>query len=255
MTRWAPPDRHLEIDLQDELERSDCLFKLVQHSKGNSAYTTTGPPNRETVVNPLDRLRRVHPSPPCPRYHSPRTNRTGNRCGFLRNRKKRDGLIHSRSDKKNMATKSETTGNLDIDPEEDERADKPSQRGIWVDVHRWKKLQMMKDELGNWNRFADIVVEQLLASGLICDEVRQEIYKINRDNGIDFLDDTSWRDAFKIREPWPETATNIRKIRENLEEIKAGLRELSQTVEDHATSMLEAELIKPDPNTDEADDT
>ena len=89
---------------------------------------------------------------------------------------------------------------------------------------------------------------------MISEETRQAIYKINRENGIDFLDDTGWRDAFKIREPWPETATNIRKIRENLDEIKAGLRELSQTVEDHATSMLEAELIKPDPYTDEADE-
>lgn len=175
--------------------------------------------------------------------------------GFIRNRKKTDGLAHSRSDNKSMATESETPEDPEIDPGEDPRADKPAQRGIWVDIHRWRKLQLIKDELGNWNEFADIAVEQLLASGLISDEVREEIYKINRENGIDFLDDSSWRDAFQVREPWLQTSTNIRKIREGIEEIHADLRELSQTVEDHATSMLEAELIKPDPITDEADDT
>lgn len=126
-------------------------------------------------------------------------------------------------------------------------------RSIYTDHARWKKLQLMKDELGSWNLFADVAIEQLLASGLISEETRQAIYKINRDNDIEFLDDTSWRDAFKIKEPWAETATNVRKIRENLELIQAGLSELSQTVEDHATSMLEAELIKFDPVTDEAD--
>jgi methyl-accepting chemotaxis protein len=154
-----------------------------------------------------------------------------------------------------MATQSKTTENPDIDPEENQRADKPAQRGIWVDIHRWRKLQLIRDELGNWNLFADVAIEQLLASGLISDETRKAIYKINRENGIDFLDDSSWRNAFQIREPWLQTSTNIRKIREGIEEIHADLQELSQTVEDHATSMLEAELIKPDPITDEADDT
>jgi hypothetical protein len=139
-----------------------------------------------------------------------------------------------------------------IEPlEEDNRleefpATKNKTWSIFVGKAQWEKLEIIRGELGTWRNFIDVAIEQLLASGLISEEARQKIHKINQAHDIDYLDDTSWRDAFRIREPWPEAARHLRVINETLKEINDGLGNLAQTVDDHATAMLEAELVKPD---------
>lgn len=133
-----------------------------------------------------------------------------------------------------------------LDPVEPSPEEDNETRSIFVGVAQWEKLRIVRHELGTWNVLVDVVVEQLLASGLISEEARQKIHEINRAHGVDYLDDSSWRDAFKIREPWPEAARHLRVINETLKEINDGLGNLAQTVDDHATAMLEAELVKPD---------
>lgn len=120
----------------------------------------------------------------------------------------------------------------------------PKPRSIWTDDARWEKLKIAKDEVGTWSRLTDVVIEQLLASGLVSNEGRDKIQAVNIEHGIEVVDDSAWREVFKIREPWPLAATHLRGIHENLGKIQEGLGNLAQVVEDHATTMLEAELVK-----------
>lgn len=114
-----------------------------------------------------------------------------------------------------------------------------------MDNVRYQKLKLVKDELGTWNKLADIVVEQILSSGLISKEVRDAIAKINKEAGLDHLNDANWRSSFGANEPWEETPTHLRKIGEVMEEINGEMEKLTQAVEDHAIAMLEAELVRP----------
>jgi len=133
--------------------------------------------------------------------------------------------------------------------EEEEIVGKP--RSIWVTSSQWEKLRIARDELGSWGLMADVIVEQLLATGLISAEAREKIREINRINNIEELADSNWRDSFQIKEPWSESATAQVRMVEELVKIRMGLEELNQTVEDHAFCMLDAELVHPETSTED----
>jgi hypothetical protein len=147
------------------------------------------------------------------------------------------------------------TGEMDTKPKETVEKESPDGmpsnnphkvRSVYLGDAQWEKMRLIRDHLGNWNRFADVAVEQLLASGLISRDVQDKVYEINRKYGLDYLDNTGWRGSFEIQEPWSKTASNLREINEGVAQLNLNLKDLAQAVEDHAMAMLEAELVKPD---------
>lgn len=122
-------------------------------------------------------------------------------------------------------------------------------RSIWLGDGRWEKLKLLKDELGTWTRFTDIVCEQLLASGLVPQVIREQIEAINKAHGLDHLDDSAWRDAYRISDPQGRARTVASKITTELEEINLNILKLTQAVEDHAMAMLDADALKTDGST------
>ena len=145
-----------------------------------------------------------------------------------------------------VMTKTHLIASLGSDNQDPENNDTSTQRSIWVDIARWRKMQIIKNDLGNWNLYADVAIEQMLASGVLSAEAIAAVKKINQEYGIDFLDDSGWRRTFEIREPWGQTASHIREINEGVTQLNTNLKDLAQAVEDHAMAMLSLELIKPD---------
>lgn len=122
-----------------------------------------------------------------------------------------------------------------------EGSDTSKARSIWLNNARWDKLKLIKDTIGSWERTVDVVIEQLMASGLLGAETRKALREMG---GDPIILDPLWRDCHKIREPWAEVATSQARIAEELVNINANLEDLSQAVEDHATAMIEADLVK-----------
>jgi hypothetical protein len=123
---------------------------------------------------------------------------------------------------------------------------------LWVWKSTWQKLRIIKKDIGgSWNRLIEIVCEQLLASGLVSAEAREEVREITRNSGTDLMDDSYWRNTFRIGEPWPEVAATQKQIAEELAKINANINQLVEAVEDHAIAMLSIDHVQPEELEDE----
>jgi hypothetical protein len=118
---------------------------------------------------------------------------------------------------------------------------------LWVRKEVWEKLLILKKDLGGtWSRLIEVVCEQLLASGIVSAEAREKIREITRNSRTELVDDSGWRNSFRIGEPWPEVAATKKQIAEELAKITALTNQLVEAVEDHATAMLSIEHVKPE---------
>ena len=81
---------------------------------------------------------------------------------------------------------------------------------LWIRKGTWEKLQIIKKDIGGtWSRLIDIVCEQLLASGLVNAKAREEVREITRSSGTELVDDSYWRNTFRIGEIWSEVAATV----------------------------------------------
>ena len=123
---------------------------------------------------------------------------------------------------------------------------------LWVRKESWEKLQIIKKDIGgNWSRLVEVFCEQLLASGIVSQEAREEIRDITRRSGTELVDDSDWRNSYRIGEPWPEVAATHKQIAEELAMIKANVNHLVEAVEDHGTAMLSIDFGQPEELEDE----
>lgn len=97
----------------------------------------------------------------------------------------------------------------------------------------------------------EVVCEQLLASGLVSAEAREKIREITRNSGTELVDDSGWRNSFRIGEPWPEVAATKKQIAEELAKINVNVNHLVEAVEDHAIAMLSIDHVQPEELEDE----
>jgi len=131
--------------------------------------------------------------------------------------------------------------------EEEALEKEPSKvRSVWLKNSNWEKLQIVKSELGSWGRFAEVVVEQLLASRFVGLEAREKILKINQAYNIEEIEDNSLKHALEVKEPWSEFANSQLRMVDELVKIRKSLEELNQTAEDHASSVPDTKLVQPE---------
>lgn len=123
---------------------------------------------------------------------------------------------------------------------------------LWIRKATWKKLLLIKKDIGGtWSRLIEIVCEQLLASGLVSAAAREKVREITRSSGTELVDDSYWRNTFRIGEPWSEVAATKKQIAEELVKIDASINQLVEAVEDHAIAMLSIEPVQADELEDE----
>lgn len=131
--------------------------------------------------------------------------------------------------------------------------EKAKPQTLWVGKSTWKKLRVIKKDIGGtWNRLIEIVCEQLLASGLVSAATREEVREITRNSGTELVDDSYWRNTFRIGEPWSEVAATKKQIAEELAKIDANINHLVEAVEDHAIAMLRIDHGQSDELEDES---
>ena len=131
------------------------------------------------------------------------------------------------------------------DTDMEDAANTAGPQTVWVRPKVWEKLQVLKNDVrGTWSRFLEVCCEQMLATGLISPEATAKIREITERGGSDLVDDSGWRTSFGIGEPWPEAAANIAKMRKECELMVAAVDNLAETIEDHATAILDIELTK-----------
>jgi len=130
--------------------------------------------------------------------------------------------------------------------------DNPRQQTFWIQKATWKKLLILKKDIGGtWSRLIEIVCEQLLASGLVSAKAREEVRAITRSSGTELVDDSYWRNTFRIGEPRTEVAATKKQIAEELGKINASVNQLVEAVEDHAIGMLNIDHVQPEELEDE----
>lgn len=124
---------------------------------------------------------------------------------------------------------------------------RPTPRTIWVTKGAWEKMSIVKREVrGTWSRVMEIFCEQMMASGLVSEEGREEIQAIGRKYGTEIPNDLGWRSSFGIGEPWPTVAGNQAKIAREAELLKEAIMDLGEIIENHAMAMLDIEENRPD---------
>lgn len=123
---------------------------------------------------------------------------------------------------------------------------------LWVRKEVWQKLLILKKDIGgSWSRLIEVVCEQLLASGIVSAEAREKIREITRNSGTELVDDSGWRNSFRIGEPWPEVAATKKQIAEELAKINVNVNHLVEAVEDHAIAMLSIDHVQQEEEEDE----
>ena len=115
---------------------------------------------------------------------------------------------------------------------------------IWMTPTAREKLAILKKDMGvTWSLFIEVVCEQLLASGVVSKEAREQLRALGSPSVDMDSGDRYWRDAFGIGEPWPEAAACQAKIVDELVLTNSLLGELVQAVEDHATILVDCNHI------------
>lgn len=141
---------------------------------------------------------------------------------------------------------------IDKTDAEDKPLDNAKPQSLWVRKRTWKKLVMIKKDIGgNWSRLVEIACEQLLASGLVSLEAREKVREVTRNSGTELVADSYWRNTFRIGEPWSEVAASHTQIAEELSKIRANVNHLVEAVEDHAIAMLRIDVGQPEELEDE----
>ncbi len=125
-----------------------------------------------------------------------------------------------------------------------EFTENPKAIAIWMTPTTKKKLDILKAEMDvTWSLFLEIVCEQLLATGVVSKEARNELRALGSPSVDISSGDRYWRAAFGIGESWPEAAASQAKIIDELTLTNSLLGELVQAVEDHGTMLVECEHI------------
>ena len=123
---------------------------------------------------------------------------------------------------------------------------------LWVRKETWEKLTILKKDIGgNWSRLMEVVCEQIMASGIVSAEAREKIREITRSSGTELVDDSNWRNTFRIGEPWSELAATKKQIAEELAKINVNINQLVEAVEDHAIAMISIDFGPPEELEDE----
>lgn len=115
---------------------------------------------------------------------------------------------------------------------------------IWMTPTAKKKLTILKKDMGiPWSLFIEIACEQLMASGVVSKEAREQIRALGSPSVDLASGDRYWRDAFGIGEPWTENGACHAKIVDELALTNLALGELVQAVEDHSIILAECNHI------------
>lgn len=113
---------------------------------------------------------------------------------------------------------------------------------MWVRPESWEKLVAAKNEMGvTWSEMAEIVVEQLIASGIIGEVGEKAIRKIEGEKGGSIPKELSWRGTFGIGSPWPNAGRLLEATEKGIAEMNLALEDLMDVIEDHAAAVLETE--------------
>lgn len=155
----------------------------------------------------------------------------------------------------------ESAGPEGTEPEEtqetgsEEGGGKPGPQTLWVTKGSWEKLCVVKREVrGTWTRVVEIFCEQMMASGLVSEEGREEIQAIGKKYGTEIPDDLGWKSSFGIGEPWPTVAGNQAKIAEEAAKLNESVMDLGEIIENHALAMLDIEENRADYEPEEEDE-
>lgn len=126
----------------------------------------------------------------------------------------------------------------------DEFTERAKAIAIWMTPTTKKKLDILKADMDvTWSLFLEVACEQLLASGVVSRNAREQVRALGSPSVDMDSGDRYWRDAFGIGEPWPEAAACQAKIVDELVLTNSLLGELVQAVEDHATILVDCNHI------------
>ena len=135
--------------------------------------------------------------------------------------------------------------------EDGESLSKACGQSLWIRKDGWEKLGIIKEDIGGtWSRLMEIACELLLTSGLVSAEAREKVREITAKGDTELFDDSYWRSAFCLGQPWAEVAGYQKKMAEEDVKIREALYHLVEAVEDHAIAMIRIDF----PESEEQED-